>query len=96
MIYANDCSIRVVRSYAKEIFVQVLAYENYFTTKKKRKLRYIHMKKIIVQEIVWVAILKDSRHQHPSYRPFSTLRYFAQRFIIAITSRLSGDEKPCW
>ena len=38
MIYVNDCSIRVVRPCIKisvqEIFVQVFAYENYFTTKK--------------------------------------------------------------
>ena len=42
MIYANDCSIREVRSYAKkifvqEIFVQILAYKNYFT-----KANYIY------------------------------------------------------
>ena len=33
MIYVNDCSIRLVRSFIKN-FVQVFAYENYFTTKK--------------------------------------------------------------
>ena len=34
MIYVNDCYIRVVRSCVK-IFVQVVAYENYFTTEKR-------------------------------------------------------------
>ena len=34
MIYVNDCSFGVVRSFI-EIFVQVFAYENYFATKKQ-------------------------------------------------------------
>ena len=38
MIYVNDCSIRVVRSFIKkfvqEMFVQVFAYENYLQRKR--------------------------------------------------------------
>ena len=44
MIYVNDSSIGVVRTFIKifmqEIFVQVFAYKNYFTTKKNYGMQY--------------------------------------------------------